>query len=140
MRQYFQKNKAVTGKIQFFVIGPFCTLHSSCLNIGFWRGSFVSKWCVFNLVLSTKRRYSQFSFFRKSISNLHHWKRSKLPVVVGQKHADLWTRRLFWKSIVLFFRRRTYALSARFRIKSVTKSVSKKTFDKNQLKFCRWRC
>ena len=30
----FQKNKAVSGKIPFFVIDPFCTPHSVCLNIG----------------------------------------------------------------------------------------------------------
>ena len=29
------KNKVDTGKTVFFVIGPFCTLHSICLNIGF---------------------------------------------------------------------------------------------------------
>ena len=31
----FQKNKVVTGKDTFFVIGPFCSRHSICLNIGF---------------------------------------------------------------------------------------------------------
>ena len=34
-KQNFQKNKVVTGKTPFFVIGPFCTHHSICLNIGF---------------------------------------------------------------------------------------------------------
>ena len=32
---FSQKNKVVTGKIPFFVIGPFCTYRSICLNIGF---------------------------------------------------------------------------------------------------------
>ena len=27
--------KVVTGKTPFFVVGPFCTHHSICLNIGF---------------------------------------------------------------------------------------------------------
>ena len=45
----FQKNKVVTGKTLFFVIGSFCSHHSICLNIGFWHGTFVWKWCVFNL-------------------------------------------------------------------------------------------
>ena len=49
LKQNFQKNKVVNGKTPFFVIGPFCTHHSICLNIGFWYGSFVWKWCVFNL-------------------------------------------------------------------------------------------
>ena len=31
----FQKNKIVTGKTPLFVIGPFCSYHSICLNIGF---------------------------------------------------------------------------------------------------------
>ena len=34
-------NKVVIGKTPFFVIGPFCTYHSICLNIGFLEGSFV---------------------------------------------------------------------------------------------------
>ena len=33
----------------FFVIGPFCTPHSTCLDIGFWYGSFILKRCIFNL-------------------------------------------------------------------------------------------
>ena len=45
----FKKNELVTGKAPFFVIGLFRTPHSVCLNIGFWQGSFVWKWCVFNL-------------------------------------------------------------------------------------------
>ena len=44
-----KKSKAVTGKTQFSVIGSFCNYHSVCLNIGFWYGSFVWKWCLFNL-------------------------------------------------------------------------------------------
>ena len=43
----FQKNKVVSGKSAFFVIGPFCTPRSICLNIGFWQGSFVWKCCDF---------------------------------------------------------------------------------------------
>ena len=31
----FQKNKVVTGKTPFFVIGPFCSHHFIYLNIGF---------------------------------------------------------------------------------------------------------
>ena len=55
-----KKNKVVTGKTPFFLIGPFCTHHSICLNIGFWYDSFVWKWCVFNLSASTKKQYSSF--------------------------------------------------------------------------------
>ena len=34
VKQNFQKSKVVTGKTLFFVIGPFCTHHPVCLNIG----------------------------------------------------------------------------------------------------------
>ena len=30
-----QKNKVVSGKALLFVIGPFCTPHSICVNMGF---------------------------------------------------------------------------------------------------------
>ena len=33
LKQNFQKNKVITGKTPFFVIGPFCTHHSIFLNI-----------------------------------------------------------------------------------------------------------
>ena len=49
LKQNFQKNKVATGKTLFFVIVPFWTHHSISLNIGFWHGSFVWKWCVFSL-------------------------------------------------------------------------------------------
>ena len=49
LEQIFQKNKVVTGKTLLFVVGPFCSRHSICLNIGFWQSSFKRKWCVFNL-------------------------------------------------------------------------------------------
>ena len=35
LKQSFWKNKVVTGKAPFFVISPFCTPHSICLNVGF---------------------------------------------------------------------------------------------------------
>ena len=41
--------EVLTGKTPFFVIGPFCTSHPICLKIGFWQGSFVWKYCTFNL-------------------------------------------------------------------------------------------
>ena len=44
-----KKNKEVTGKTPLFLIGPFCAHHSICLNIDLWYGSFVWKWCFFNL-------------------------------------------------------------------------------------------
>ena len=49
LKQKFKKNKVVTGKTSFFVIGPLCTHHSVCLNIGFWYDSFIWKCWVFNL-------------------------------------------------------------------------------------------
>ena len=49
LKQNFKKNELVSGKTQFFTIDLFCTHHSICLKIGFWYGSFVWKWCLFNL-------------------------------------------------------------------------------------------
>ena len=56
------------GKIHFFVISPFCTLHSIYVNIGFSQGSFVCKYCVVNLIalLSPKKRYT--IFFEKGFN------------------------------------------------------------------------
>ena len=51
LKQNFRKYKVVSGKTPFFVIGPFCTPHSICLNIDFWQSSFIWKCCV--LILST---------------------------------------------------------------------------------------
>ena len=34
LKQTFQKNKVVTGKVPLFGIGPFYTQQSTCLNIG----------------------------------------------------------------------------------------------------------
>ena len=39
--QNFQKGKVVTVKTLSFVIGPLCTFHFFCLNVGFWLGSFM---------------------------------------------------------------------------------------------------
>ena len=60
LKQDFQKNKVVTGKTPFYVIGPFCNHHSICLNIGFWYGSFVSKWCVSSLSAFNEKKGIQF--------------------------------------------------------------------------------
>ena len=49
LKHNFQKTKVVTGKTPFFVIGPLCTHHSICLNIGFWYGIFEWKWLFFDL-------------------------------------------------------------------------------------------
>ena len=35
LKQNFRKNKVVTDKTLFFVIGSFCTHHSICFKIGF---------------------------------------------------------------------------------------------------------
>ena len=67
-----------------------------------------------------------------------YWKRSKFSVVVTQKHADLLSGGLFWKSLVLSFRK-TYVLSVGFKLKLPRKSVSL-CWDKNQFKFCRKTC
>ena len=47
----------------FFVIDPFCTHYFICLNIGFWYGSFVWKWCVLNVSIFSLKTVLQ--FFKK---------------------------------------------------------------------------
>ena len=61
--QNFQKERVVTGKTPLFMIGPFCTHHLFCLNIGFWHGSIIWKRCVFNL--STFNLKTLLQFFEK---------------------------------------------------------------------------
>ena len=56
----FKKNKVVTGKTLFFVIGPFCSHHFTCLNIGFWYDSFEWKWYFFNLSAFNEKTVLQF--------------------------------------------------------------------------------
>ena len=63
LKQNFRKNWVVTGKTPFFVIGPFCTPYSICVNIGFLQSSFAVLYgnaMLSILVLSTKNRYSSF--------------------------------------------------------------------------------
>ena len=88
LKHNFRKNKVVTGKTLLFVIGPFWTPSSIYLT------SMVSDRAVLYknvalsiLVLSTKKRYSSFfwkgfTFFRRFVSKLKYWKRSKFPVIV----------------------------------------------------------
>ena len=53
---------------------------------------------------------------------LKYWKRSKFPVIVTWKHADLSNEGLFWKPLVLFFRR-IYALPVGFKMKPLRWSI-----------------
>ena len=41
VKQNFRKTKVVTGKTPLFLIDPFCTPHSICVNIGFRQSIFV---------------------------------------------------------------------------------------------------
>ena len=49
LKQNFQKNKLVTGKTSFFVIGLFCVHHSNCLNKWFLICQFCMDMMLFNL-------------------------------------------------------------------------------------------
>ena len=76
------------------------------------------------LVFSTRKRHSTFwkKFLcrRRSVSKLKYWKRSKGPSIMSLKHTDFSNRKLFWKSLVLFFSR-TYVLSIAFKMKPLKK-------------------
>ena len=132
----------VPGKTLFFVVDPFCTRHSICLNIGL-----ICHFCMemmrfqsycFQLKNPTPVSWKSFSFSRKSVSELKYWNCSKFSVTVTLKHADLSNEGLFWKSPVLFFRI-IYGLSASFKMKLLRKSVFQ-CWDKNQPKFCNKTC
>ena len=56
----FRKNKVVNGKASFFVIVPFCTLHSICLNKATDRAVLYENFAFPVLVLSTKKPCSSF--------------------------------------------------------------------------------
>ena len=58
VHQIFQKDKVVTGKTPLFVIGPFCSPHSICFNIG--RAVFNGNDVFSILLVSTKKWYSSF--------------------------------------------------------------------------------
>ena len=125
LEQIFQKNKVVTGKTPLFVIGPFCSRHSICLNIGFWQSSFEWKWCVFNLS-STKKHYSSFLkkvfVFEKICFKVKVLKTFETFTDCHIKTCRSLNGGLFWKSLVPYFRR-TYALSVGFKMKTLRKSV-----------------
>ena len=57
-----------------FAIDSFCTSHSICLSIGFRYGSFLWKWCVFNLSRCSSF-LKKFSLSRKSVSKFKNRKR-----------------------------------------------------------------
>ena len=106
----FPKNKVVTGQTPLLVIGPFCSCHSICLNIGLWQISVEWKLYVFNLSGFNQKTVLQFfkkgfRFPKKIVSKLKYWKRPKLSLIVTWKHVDLSNGGLFWKSLVPFFRR-----------------------------------
>ena len=115
--------KVVTGKIPFFVIGPFCTHHSICLLM--WQSCmemmhFQSQ--CFQAKNNTLIFWKMFSFSGKSASKLKYWIRSKFQLIVTKKHADLSSGGLLWKPLVPLCRR-TYALSVGFKMKPLRKSV-----------------
>ena len=94
------------------------------------------------LVLSTKNWY--FSFlkkvfvFQKICFRVKVLKKFKVSTDFHKKNMPTLKWRLFWKSLVLFFRR-TYALSVGFKMKPLRKSIFQCS-DKNQLKFCHKTC
>ena len=102
------------------MIDPFCTHHSICLNIDFWYSSFAWKWCVFNISAFNWKTLLQ--FFEKGCFKVKVLKTFKFPLIVTWKHANLSNQGLFWKSLVLFFRR-FYALTVVFKIQPLRKSV-----------------
>ena len=109
MTQNFQKNEIVTGKIQFFEMGPFFTPHSICLYIGLWEGSFFWK---------------RFSFFRKfvlklSTENVQNFQYCHIKTYRSFK------RRIILKILSIVFQKNIFkALSVDFKLKPLRKAFS----------------
>ena len=98
----FLKKKVVTVKNPFSVIGPFCTCHSIWLTLASDKAVLCGNDAFAILVFSTKTQtFCEKGFlFNKIVSKLKYWKRSKSPVIVTLKQADISNGELFWKSLV----------------------------------------
>ena len=126
MEKIFQKNKVVTGKTPPFVIGPFCSCHSICLNIDFWQSCFEWKWCVFNF--SGFNWNTVLQFFEKGFRFPKICFKVKVLntfETFTDCHIKSWRslkRRAILKIPSTIFRR-TYALSVGIKMKTLRKSV-----------------
>ena len=67
LKQKFRTNKVVNGKILFFVIAPFCSHHSFCLNISFWYAFLYGNDAFSILVLSNKKRNGKSFLFPENV-------------------------------------------------------------------------
>ena len=132
VKQNFQKNKVVTGKTLFFVIDPFCSCHSTLASD---RAVLKGNDVFSILVLSTKKQCSSFLkkvfIFQKICLKVKVLKTFK--IFTGCHIKTCWSlkQRAILKISSTFFKR-TYALSAGFKMKPLRKSI----FQKNQLKYC----
>ena len=115
LEQIFPKNEVVTGKSPLFVIGPFCSHHPICLNIG--RAVFNGNGVVLILVASTEKRYS--SFLKKVFALQKICFKVKV-LKTFETFIDC-ERRAILKIPSIF--RRTYALSVGFKMKNLRKNV-----------------
>ena len=106
------------------MIGTFCTHRSICLNIGFRYGSFVWKWCTFNLSALIKKRYSSFLknffVFAKIYFKVKVLKTHKISTNSYIKTYQLLKRRAILKIPITFFRK-IYALSVGFKMNPLRK-------------------
>ena len=133
-KQNFQKNKVDIGKAAFFVISPFCSPYSICLDIGFWEDSFVWTCYAFNHSTINYKTILQFFkekvfVFQKICFNIEVFKTFKISSDYHMKNAGNTKYSSF---------RRTYALSVGFKMKPLRKSIL--CYGKNQLKLCCKSC
>ena len=108
LKQNFRKNKVVTGKTPFFVIGPFCTPDSICLINGFFsQGSLYGNGAFSILVFSTKKRYSNFLkkvfVFQKICFNVNGLKTFKISTDCLIKTCSSLRRRGTLKISIIVF-------------------------------------
>ena len=126
LKQTFQKNKAVTAKLHSLWSVHFVVATLFVLTLASVRAVLNGNDVFSILMVSTKHRY--FSFLKKVFVFQKIWikvnvlKTFKTSNNCHIKTCRSLTRRVFWKSLVPFFRR-IYALSVGFKMKSLIKSV-----------------
>ena len=120
LKQDFQKNKTVTSKTLFFVIGPFCSHHSNCLTLTTDMTLLYGNDAFSILLLLTKKGFSSYLsklfVFQKMCFKVKVLKTFKISTDCHIKNVDLSNEGPFWKALVSFFIR-TYALSVVFKMK-----------------------
>ena len=126
LKQNLQKNKVVTGKTPFLVIGPFVLTTLFILTLTSDMTVFYGNDAFFILVLSTKKCFSSFLkkvfVFQKIYFRVKVLKTFKIPIDCHIKTCLSLKMRAIRKISSTVFRQ-TFALSVGFKMKPLQKSI-----------------